>query len=63
MPLQGDLDHNHYHAAGDAAAKERGKKATPRTMENTIVQPWSWPCVLLFVKEWLSGELELRPAR
>lgn len=51
---EGDLDHSHYHAAGDAAAKERGKKATPRTMENTIVQPWSWPCVLVFVKEWLK---------
>ncbi|MGH9656549.1 MAG: S1/P1 Nuclease, partial [Bryobacteraceae bacterium] len=23
-------------------------------MENTVVQPWSWPCVLVFVKEWLK---------
>jgi len=23
-------------------------------MENTIVQPWSWPCVLVFVKDWLK---------
>ncbi len=53
---QGDLDHAHYHPAGDAAQKERGKKPTPRTMENTVVQPWSWPCVLVFVKEWLKPD-------
>ena len=53
---QGDLDHTHYHPAGDAAHKERGKKPTPRTMENTVVQPWSWPCVLVFVKEWLKPD-------
>ena len=23
-------------------------------MENTVVQPWSWPCVLVFVKDWLK---------
>lgn len=49
-----DLDYNHYHPPAEAALKERGKKATPRTMENTIVQPWSWPCVLVFVKDWLK---------
>lgn len=51
---KGDLDHEGYHPPGDAARKERGKKATPRTMENTVVQPWSWPCVLVFVKDWLK---------
>ena len=28
----------------------------PRTLENTVVKPWSWPCVLVFVREWLSYE-------
>ena len=28
----------------------------PRTLENTVVNPWSWPCILVFVKEWLSRE-------
>ena len=51
---EGDLDDHHYHPPAEAAAKDRGKKATPRTMENTVVQPWSWPCVLVFVKEWLK---------
>ncbi|GHO69914.1 hypothetical protein KSC_088060 [Ktedonobacter sp. SOSP1-52] len=27
-----------------------------RTLENTIVQPWSWPCVLVFVKEWQTQQ-------
>jgi hypothetical protein len=51
---ENDLDYNHYHPPADAAARERGKKSEARTMENTIVQPWSWPCVLVFVKEWLK---------
>jgi hypothetical protein len=50
----GDIDHSHYHPPEEAALKERGKKALPRTMENTVVQPWSWPCVLVFVKDWLK---------
>jgi hypothetical protein len=49
-----DLDYSRYHPAGEAAQKDRGKKATPRTMENTVVQPWSWPSVLVFVKDWLK---------
>jgi hypothetical protein len=49
-----DLDAEQYHAPGDAAARERGKKAEARTMENTVVQPWSWPAVLVFVKDWLK---------
>ena len=49
-----DLDYKQYHPAGEAAAKERGKKNEPRTLENTVVKPWSWPCVLVFVKEWLK---------
>lgn len=24
----------------------------PRTLENSVVRPWSWPCVLVFVKRW-----------
>jgi len=27
---------------------------TPRTLENTVVQPWSWPCLLVFVKNWVT---------
>jgi len=32
--------------------KEVGKPDTPRTLGNSIVRPWSWPAVLVFVKQW-----------
>ena len=32
------------------------KDSPPRTLENTVVKPWSWQCVLVFVKEWLAQE-------
>ncbi len=28
----------------------------PRTLENTVVKQWSWPCILVFVKQWLTRE-------
>src|SRR2546428_8151750 len=34
-------------------AEKRGTLG-PRTLENTVVQPWSWPCVLVFVEEWID---------
>jgi hypothetical protein len=27
-----------------------------RTLFNTVVKPWSWPCVLVFVREWAPHE-------
>lgn len=30
--------------------------APERTLGNTVVKSWSWPCLLVFVKEWLSTE-------
>ncbi len=35
------------------------KDPPPRTLANTEVRPWSWPCVMVFVKTWYSGK-ELR---
>ena len=32
--------------------KDVGKIKTPRTLGNSIVRPWSWPAVLVFVKQW-----------
>jgi len=34
--------------------------APERTMENTLIQPWSWPCVLVFVNDWVSQEVIAR---
>jgi hypothetical protein len=28
----------------------------PRTLEGSCVQPWSWPCVLVFVDAWMTEE-------
>jgi hypothetical protein len=37
--------------------KWRSRKNSPeRTLANTEVQPWSWPCVLVFVDAWLTQE-------
>jgi hypothetical protein len=27
-------------------------KSPVRTLQNSLVQPWSWPCVLVFVNQW-----------
>ncbi len=27
-----------------------------RTLQNTVVRPWSWPCVLVFVNRWQTQE-------
>jgi hypothetical protein len=33
----------------DAASQ---KSKTPRTLFNSVIRDWSWPCVLVFLKEW-----------
>lgn len=30
------------------------KPASPRTLANSVIRPWSWPAVLVFVKQWES---------
>lgn len=51
-----DPDAKAYVAPKTAAAKSKKKKrSTPRTIENTVVKPWSWPCVLVFVNDWKSA--------
>jgi hypothetical protein len=32
------------------------RKSSPRTLQNTIVTEWSWPCLLVFIRQWLSPE-------
>jgi hypothetical protein len=27
----------------------------PRTLANSVIRPWSWPCVLVFVKQWAEA--------
>jgi hypothetical protein len=36
--------------------------AEPRTLENSVVRPWSWPCILVFVDQWLTPkDVQRRP--
>ena len=38
------------------------KELDPRTLANTVVKSWSWPCVLVFVRSWLSPkEMRAKP--
>jgi hypothetical protein len=40
---------------GAEAAEQRGTLG-PRTLANSVVRRWSWPCVLVFVEKWLTPE-------
>ena len=35
---------------------QRRTNAPPRTLQNTVVRRWSWPCILVFVKQWQTPE-------
>jgi hypothetical protein len=35
-------------------AKKRSWSKDPRTLGNSGVTPWSWPCVLVFVRDWMT---------
>jgi hypothetical protein len=38
----------------DPTARARRWSSKPRTLARSDVKPWSWPCVLVFVKEWMD---------
>jgi hypothetical protein len=38
--------------ARDANAPHQKGRREPRTLVNTVVRPWSWPCVMVFVDKW-----------
>ncbi|MFN8513863.1 MAG: hypothetical protein U0841_15030 [Chloroflexia bacterium] len=37
-----------------ARAGRRRTASKPRTLQETVVRPWSWPAVLVFVNKWLT---------
>ncbi len=42
--------------------QERHSNSEPRTLLNSSVRRWSWPCILVFVKEWQTlDDLAKRP--
>src|SRR5579883_1754844 len=54
-----DPDARQYIAPSETV-KSRGTKG-PRTLENTVTKPWSWPCILVFVHEWKSPQEAQQP--
>jgi hypothetical protein len=48
------------HTKTPDAAKKRGKY-TARTLTNSAVRHWSWPCVLVFVSDWKKEVDMARP--
>ncbi len=36
--------------------RSKGLVSEPRTLENSVLRPWSWPAVLVFVKHWEKRE-------
>lgn len=43
-----DSEHDAYHGHPG----HRNDKAAERTLQNSSVKDWSWPCILVFVTEW-----------
>jgi hypothetical protein len=53
-----DLDYQRPEAGVQAQDNE------PRSLDNSGVRPWSWPCVIVFVREWATREeLGRKPAQ
>ncbi len=49
-------------SGNDSRHRTRRPKASPRTLLNTVVKDWSWPCILVFVTEWLTlDDLRSKP--
>lgn len=40
--------------AKDGTRMKKSPSGAVRTLTNTVIQPWSWPCVLVFVDEWAT---------
>jgi hypothetical protein len=49
---RGDHDDQHH---AQLSHHQRGS-SNARTFQNTVVRDWSWPCVLVFVREWYSRD-------
>jgi hypothetical protein len=44
------------HPPDEPEPADYARPRTPRTLANSVVRPWSWPAVLVFVREWRSRE-------
>jgi hypothetical protein len=41
---------------GNPSTAKRRRKRAARTLDNSSIQPYSWPCVLAFVENWVEPE-------
>lgn len=44
------------HEPGGGQVNDRARKAKERTLLDSTTKPWSWPCILVFVKRWQTLE-------
>lgn len=51
-----EKDWNATHAPDTTRPDDYPRVTEPRTLGNSIVTPWSWPTILVFVREWDSPE-------
>lgn len=42
------------HSPAEKRPAEFASITAPKTLYNTVVTPWSWPCVLVFVEQWVD---------
>ena len=56
------LPHPQIRQPGRRTRRRQEKGTGERTLENSEVRPYSWPCVLAFVNEWID-ETEFAAAR
>jgi hypothetical protein len=55
-------DPNSLRDTGRAISGTRKPKAAPRTLLNSVVKDWSWPCILVFVTQWQTlDDLRSKP--
>ena len=48
--------------ANNPAKENPRPSGSPRTLSNTVIKPWSWPAVLVFVKKLATpDELDKKP--
>ncbi len=57
-----DKDAKRAEAVDVERIRQKVVRSSARTLANSEVKPWSWPCILVFVKEWAQkGDFHARP--
>ena len=51
-----DLDAQTANSTDTGKWRKRDEYVPARTLQNTTIEDWSWPCILVFVDKWLQQE-------